>query len=589
MADMPRQPSSIPLRVVSPVARACRMLVSERALPWALALIVAVAVLAPLGPLAANRFHHDEAIYSSWGLDIASGRDIMVSGSPVDKPPLFLYLQALSLVLFGATETAARLPSLVSSAVSVLLVYCLGRRLYGPSSGLLAAFLLAASPFAILFAATAFTDPMMVSFVLAACLAAVAKHWGWAGVLLGLATMTKQQGIVFLPLVVGLGCCASPPGGSCCPGEARGASTTGTRTLSALWRSLVQQAGRGIQGMRFVVGVMLMLGVILTWDLARGRQPGFLEQSLLSYSTLSLRPEMAWQRLSGFLDLLRYSTGSSVLNWLLVGGLPLLLVFDCVGLFGTGRARRPDLLAADRPTGRRPTWLGDAAMAGRTAVAADFILVGFTALFLIGHSLASFQVWDRYLLGLIPLLTLLLARVLALPRRLWCALRPLPALESEPERLADRMDTPWQPRLLAVLAALVVLSTTLYPIRDAAGSRLPIGGDHGAYDGIEQVVDYFKAVPADTTLYHRWLGSHWRFYLWGSPYDLRAWTSPADLAAQAAARSGARRYVVFPSWHSSTEARLALEQSGQELREVYRTLRRDGSVSFLVYRIEEAP
>jgi hypothetical protein len=119
-------------------------------------------------------------------------------------------------------------------------------------------------------------------------------------------------------------------------------------------------------------------------------------------------------------------------------------------------------------------------------------------------------------------------------------------------------------------------------------SRFPIGGDHGAYQGIEQVVGYFKAVPADTTLYHRWLGWHWRFYLWGSPYDFRAWTSPADLATQATARPRTRRYVVFPSWCSPTEARLALAEAGLTLREVQRAFRDDGSVSFIVYRIEEA-
>jgi hypothetical protein len=65
------------------------------------------------------------------------------------------------------------------------------------------------------------------------------------------------------------------------------------------------------------------------------------------------------------------------------------------------------------------------------------------------------------------------------------------------------------------------------------------------------------------------------------------WRSPEDLAAQASARPGARRYIVFPSWRSATEARLALRQRGLVLREVFRTFRRDGSVSFIVYRIEE--
>jgi hypothetical protein len=134
-----------------------------------------------------------------------------------------------------------------------------------------------------------------------------------------------------------------------------------------------------------------------------------------------------------------------------------------------------------------------------------------------------------------------------------------------------------------------MLTFTIRPIRDAAASRFSVGGDHGAYQGIEQVIYYLRAVPADTTLYHRWLGWHWRFYLWGSPLDYPAWTSPADLAAQAVARPGARRYIVFPSWRSATGARLVLADAGLAMREEARAFRDDGTLSFVVYRIEEVP
>jgi hypothetical protein len=143
--------------------------------------------------------------------------------------------------------------------------------------------------------------------------------------------------------------------------------------------------------------------------------------------------------------------------------------------------------------------------------------------------------------------------------------------------------------LLCLLLVLGMMVFALRPLRDAAASRFPVGGDHGAYAGIEQIVNYLQAVPDDTTLYHRWLGWHWRFYLWGSPYDFSAWTAPQDLASQAADRPGARRYIVFPSWHSSTEARLALADAGLAMREVQRAFRDDGSISFVIYRIEEAP
>jgi hypothetical protein len=253
------------------------------------------------------------------------------------------------------------------------------------------------------------------------------------------------------------------------------------------------------------------------------------------------------------MGMLRYATGSPVLNGVMLVGLALLLVVDIFLWLGLPKAfsARLDHL--------------------RYAVEArvDLMILAFVFLFLVGHALVAFVVWDRYLLGLVPWLALLLARVLTLPRRLL-------------------KDSPGS-NLLSLLFVLCMVAFTLSPVRDAAASRFPVGGDHGAYQGIEQVVNYLRAVPADTTLYHRWLGWHWRFYLWDSPYDLRVWTSPSDLAAQAAARPGARRYVVFPSWHSSTEARLALSQSGLVMREVQRAFRDDGSLSFIVYRIEEAP
>jgi hypothetical protein len=499
---------------------------SERVIVPALVFAIVVALLAPLSPLASNRFHRDEAVYSSWGLDIASGRDLLLGGSPVDKPPLFFYIQALSFSLFGPTEVAARTPSLVASVVSVGLIYALGRSLYGRGVGLLAAFLLAASPYAILFAPTAFTDPLMVTWVLAGCLAAVRGHWVWGGVYIGLAAITKQQGVFFVPLALGLG-------------------------LTSSHKS--QITNHKSQVVSFVVAFMAVLGLAFAWDIARARHPGFLAQSLISYGGLSPSPATAWEHLLGYVSLLRYGTASTVLNLVLLIGLLLLLVSD--GLLFRGASK---------------TSLSSGSRAGlQNQARFDLILVVFIALFLVGHSLFAFGVWDRYLLGLIPFLTLLLARVLTLPWRLFGDL---------PHR-----------RALGLLFVLFMLPFTFRPIRDAAASRFPVGGDHGAYQGIEQVSNYFHAVPADATLYHRWLGWHWRFYLWGSPFDFPAWTSPANLAAQVAARPGARRYIVFPSWRSAAEARLALADAGLAMREVERAFRDDGTVSFIVYRIEEAP
>src|SRR5512139_964884 len=73
-----------------------------------LLLICSVALALPLGPLFDNRFHPDEALFSTWALKIARGENLLLAGLPVDKPPLLLYLSALSFFVFGQNELAAR-------------------------------------------------------------------------------------------------------------------------------------------------------------------------------------------------------------------------------------------------------------------------------------------------------------------------------------------------------------------------------------------------------------------------------------------------------------------------------------------------
>jgi predicted membrane-bound mannosyltransferase len=64
-----------------------------------LLLICLAAFALRLGPLFDNRFHSDEALFSTWALKIARGENLLLSGLPVDKPPLLIYPTALSFCL----------------------------------------------------------------------------------------------------------------------------------------------------------------------------------------------------------------------------------------------------------------------------------------------------------------------------------------------------------------------------------------------------------------------------------------------------------------------------------------------------------
>src|SRR5512147_1406002 len=86
-----------------------------------------------LGPLYDNRFHPDEALYSTWSVQIARGENFLLSGVPIDKPPLLIYLNALSFYIFGQSELAARVPNLLASVISVVLVSRLGTSRFGTS------------------------------------------------------------------------------------------------------------------------------------------------------------------------------------------------------------------------------------------------------------------------------------------------------------------------------------------------------------------------------------------------------------------------------------------------------------------------
>lgn len=67
----------------------------------------------------------------------------------VDKPPLELWVQVASAVLLGFDGISLLLPQAVAGVLSVLLLYHLVRRTFGPTAGLLAALVLAVTPISV--------------------------------------------------------------------------------------------------------------------------------------------------------------------------------------------------------------------------------------------------------------------------------------------------------------------------------------------------------------------------------------------------------------------------------------------------------
>ncbi|MGE5218716.1 MAG: ArnT family glycosyltransferase, partial [Chloroflexota bacterium] len=79
---------------------------------------------------------------------LASGNYLtpqLVGVSFFDKPPFFIWLETLSIKLFGLNEWALRLWPALLAVVGCLIVYIAGRKLFGRSSGVISAYVLATS------------------------------------------------------------------------------------------------------------------------------------------------------------------------------------------------------------------------------------------------------------------------------------------------------------------------------------------------------------------------------------------------------------------------------------------------------------
>ena len=291
----------------------------------------------------------DEAIYGYWALHAWYVDPLFLHVWP-DKPPIFLWLLAAALQLWGhGPETAgaaARWVNIMAGTLTIPVLAACARRWWGMGAALATGLLAALSPFAISFAPTAFTDPVLVLAGSLALALAVRRRWFWSGFWLGVAIMTKQQGLLFVPLVAACGLYARPKvGGS----------------------------------VRWVVGLTVVVLPIFYWDSLRWAvAPSPWDLGATNVGGVALLGLSAWVgRAEGWLGLAWYLLASPW-AW---GAYAVLLMLAVVGSW---RRREP-----------QGSWLP------------ALILAIWGAGFLLLHVGSSVQVWDRYLLPLTVPLALL--------------------------------------------------------------------------------------------------------------------------------------------------------------------------------------
>jgi 4-amino-4-deoxy-L-arabinose transferase-like glycosyltransferase len=106
----------------------------------------------------------------------------------IDKPPVDLWLQVVSVKLFGFTPTALKLPEALAGTAAVVLLYAAVKRIWSTAAGLAAALALAILPIEVITARSDTMDGVMMALIVLALLLVVrAGESGRSGWLLGAA------------------------------------------------------------------------------------------------------------------------------------------------------------------------------------------------------------------------------------------------------------------------------------------------------------------------------------------------------------------------------------------------------------------
>jgi 4-amino-4-deoxy-L-arabinose transferase-like glycosyltransferase len=257
----------------------------------------------------------DEGRYAEIGREILALKDWLIphlNALPyLEKPPLVYWLTALSFSGLGLTETAARLPAALSALAGVYLTYFLGRALFSPGAGFLAAVVLATFPGYVVLGRLLTLDMTFTLFLnLGVGLGYLALTrgsgglWLWAYLALALAVLAKGPaalvlaGLVWGSWLVFRGLTSpplpqpSPPHPDPLPpaGGEGTKSGDGLGRLGAIarqpWKSLVQPRAW-----------LLSALIVLPWfAYVQWRHPGFfrffiLEHHLGRYLTPAIHPE----------------------------------------------------------------------------------------------------------------------------------------------------------------------------------------------------------------------------------------------------------------------------------------------------------
>ena len=310
-----------------------------------------------------QRFLPDEAHFMTFARGAAVQGRWMPPGA-LDKPPLSIYLSAISMAFVGvavdadgvlhldirAGEFAGKLPNALLAVVAAALTMRLGGQLSRRrADGFLAGLLLACSPYTLMYGSSAFTDMSLLVCLVASVVCGLSRRWEWMGALMGLAFWCKPQAIFALPVALAL----------------------------PMWSEIP-----GRNWLRMVVPLAIVCGGLLAWDTARPETSVFALGAANNLGGELFADAADWPtRFVAWIEAGAWLLGP----WLATG------IVVCLAVYGLPNARNLRLAA----------WL-----------------LAMIGVYLAAHTVLRINVYARYLLLILPPLAILVSVALANHRRL---------------------------------------------------------------------------------------------------------------------------------------------------------------------------
>lgn len=186
---------------------------------WSIVLLAGLAFLPGLGGV--HLFDWDEINFAEAAREmVLTGEwmQVQIDYQPFyQKPPLFLWLQALAMSMIGVGEYAARLPNALCGLLTLVLLYRFGKRVQGPTFGWLWAGAYFGGVLPFLYFKSGIIDPWFNLFIFLGLYHFILFYWRkegwtglelrrspwtylfWAGVFVGLGILTKGPVALLLP------------------------------------------------------------------------------------------------------------------------------------------------------------------------------------------------------------------------------------------------------------------------------------------------------------------------------------------------------------------------------------------------------